>query len=303
MLLSVSHGLGGSIEEFGSAEAQRRRQGALVIAPKEVLDAEAIGTKPFLPGGLWFCFACFGAGTPATSEYYKWLDVLARDGTYGAAVSSVLTSLAPSQHGFIAALPQAALRNPNGPLAIVAHIDLAWNFSYLDLKNKGESRSGKFTNALHAMANGSRVGLAHDAIIDWFRNMNFALSSMDKATEQAELDRGNDPTDAVERSRIWLLRNDLRGYVLLGDPAVRLAQSEPANNVLPPLPTQNVPEVQTATFAAPAPISGDAKDAAVRALLEGNETPQSIAKRTNCSLVQLFAWFETYRAREREKLV
>lgn len=298
VLLSVSHGLGGSVDDFGSPEAQRRRQGALVVAPKEVLDAETIAAKPFLPGGLWFCFACFGAGTPAESEYYGWLKKLAGNAEYSGALSDVLNSLAPSPDGFIAAMPQAALRNPNGPLAIIAHIDLAWNFAYLDLKNKAESRSAKFTNVLHEMAKGSRVGVAHDAITDWFRNMNFALSSMDSASENARLYNQVDLTDADERSRIWLLRNDLRGYVLLGDPAVRLTQAEPENKVLLPVPDENAPNLQTS----PA-ITPEAKDAAVRALLEGNETPQSIAKRTKCTLPQLFAWFETHRAREREKLV
>ena len=296
--MSVSHGLGGAITQFGSENAQRLRQGALVLGRKEVLDAEAIAKKPFLPGGLWFCFACFGAGTPATSDYYKWLGLLAKEGIYQDAASAVLESLAPSENGFIAALPQAALRNPDGPLAIIAHVDLAWNFAYLGLKTSSESRSSKFTNALHTMMTGSRIGVAHGAITEWFRNMNFALTSMDNVSENARIYNQPDLTDPVERSRIWLIRNDLRGYVLLGDPAVRLGQFETGIKDLPSLASDPVPQIQT-----PTTISAEAKDAAVRALLEGNETPQSIAKRTNCSLAQLFAWFETHRAREREKLV
>lgn len=44
------------------------------------LDAAALGTEAFLPGGVWFMVACFGGGTPATSAYHPWLRTLARSG-------------------------------------------------------------------------------------------------------------------------------------------------------------------------------------------------------------------------------
>jgi hypothetical protein len=101
-----------------------------------------------------------------------------------------------------------------------------------------------------------------------------------------------------------MLRNDLRGYVLLGDPAVRLPQAEPRERINAPSPRSDVPEIQTTVPIQPAgTISTTAKEAAVRALIEGNEAPRVIAARTGCSIAQLFAWFETHRALEREKLV
>jgi hypothetical protein len=178
VLLSVSPGLGGYEDDYGSFDAQRMQQGALVVGPKQVLDAEAMTGKTFLPGGLWLFFACFGAGTPTTSEYFKWLKQLANIGAYRDSAQAVLNSLATSGTGFIAALPQAALRNPNGPLAVIGHIDLAWNFAYVNPNNPSESRSAKFTRVLHTMARGARIGSAHDELTEGFRVANFELSSM-----------------------------------------------------------------------------------------------------------------------------
>lgn len=307
VMLSVSHGLGGNEQDYGSFEAQRRRQGALVLGRKEVLDAEALAKQTFLPGGLWLCFACFGAGTPSISEYFNWLSELAKLGEYKNSAEIVLQSLASSGQGFIASLPQAALRNPNGPLAVVGHVDLAWNFSYLDLDNPAENRSAKFTRALHSMAMGERIGVAYDEITEWFRVTNFSLSSMYEASDDARINNRPDPIDPKKRGPVWLLRNDLRGYVLLGDPAVRLPQAEPQPIASesqsipqihsPPAPDPNAGDEPDVPAPTPDPGAGDEpdiespRDAAIRALLAGNEPPRIIAERAGCSLEELFDWF------------
>lgn len=307
VLLTVSHGLGGSVEDYGSEDAQRLRQGALMVGHKEIVDAEAMAAKTFLPGGLWLFFACFGAGTPATSEYFKWLSQLAQTGSYKQSAKSVLSSLSSSGSGFIAALPQAALRNPNGPLGVIGHIDLAWNYSYINPSNPSESRSSKYTRVLHTMTRGARIGSAHDEITEGFRVANFELSSMYESAEDARIAGRPDPIDPKKRGQIWMFRNDLRGYVLLGDPAVRLPQAEPKDRVISKPTQASVPEIHTIaevrTTPAAGPPSPEARGAAVRALLEGNEAPNAIASRAGCTLTQLFAWFETHRAQEREKLV
>ena len=43
-----------------------------------------------------------------------------------------------------------------------------------------------------------------------------------QAQEDAQVRGKAGPTDMKERGNLWMLRNDLRGYVLLGDPAVRI---------------------------------------------------------------------------------
>jgi hypothetical protein len=38
------------------------------------------------------------------------------------------------------------------------------------------------------------------------------------------------PLMPIGRAQLWMLRNDLRGYILLGDPAARLSQILPQLN-------------------------------------------------------------------------
>ncbi|XYI00680.1 hypothetical protein ACMHYB_13340 [Sorangium sp. So ce1128] len=86
MLLSVSHGLGRPRSGWASVDHQRALQGSLLVgahgSSAPLLTAEMLQSASFLPGGLWFCVACFGAGTPEQSAFYPWLSALARKGAY-----------------------------------------------------------------------------------------------------------------------------------------------------------------------------------------------------------------------------
>ena len=230
VLLSVSHGLGAPPGGWRSKEEAWRRQGALVVGPNEVLDAERLRSQPFLPGGMWFFLACFSAGTPATSAYHAWLSQLRQEGAYGKPAEAVLQSLpGPGQRPFLAALPQAALANPAGPLAVIGHVDLAWAYSFSAMKKPSESRKSRLLSSVEVMVRGSRAGVALEALARFYREANDALMSRYELEADARAEGRPDPTDRVERAHLWMLRNDLRGYVLLGDPAARLplAQSAP----------------------------------------------------------------------------
>src|SRR5262249_9172439 len=69
MLFSISNGAGAPSGGWRTPEEQRRGQGAMIFGPKERLTAEDVASRPFLPSGMWFYFACFGAGTPQRSAY------------------------------------------------------------------------------------------------------------------------------------------------------------------------------------------------------------------------------------------
>ena len=73
VMLSVTHGLGQPAQGWASVEAQRALQGALDLGAGQVLTANLLRGTPFLPGGMWFCLACFGAATPPRSMFYSWL--------------------------------------------------------------------------------------------------------------------------------------------------------------------------------------------------------------------------------------
>ncbi|XXT22390.1 hypothetical protein WME94_12600 [Sorangium sp. So ce429] len=177
----------------------------------------------FLPGGLWFCLACFGAGTPEQSAFYPWLSPLAREGAYTGHAQRVLDSL--PQRGdrlFLAALPQAALRNPEGPLAVIGHLDLAWTYSFIDPSQAAQSRASRIFSSIQAMARGCRAGAAFDALMRSYREVNDELLSGYHAEEDARVWNRPSPVAPAQRSSAFMLRNDLRGCVLLGDPAARL---------------------------------------------------------------------------------
>ncbi|WP_437758175.1 hypothetical protein [Sorangium sp. So ce1389] len=227
VLLSVSHGLGRPRRGWASVDHQRALQGALLVgahsSPAPLLTAEMLQRTSFLPGGLWFCLACFGAGTPMASAFYPWLSVLAREGAHASRVQRVLESLPQAgERPFLAALPQAALRNPQGPLAVIGHLDLAWTYGFVDPSRTTQSRASRIFSSIQVMARGNRAGVALDALMRSYREVNDELLSGYHAEEDARVWNRPSPVDPVQRSSAFMLRNDLRGYVLLGDPAARL---------------------------------------------------------------------------------
>jgi hypothetical protein len=131
-----------------------------------------------------------------------------------------------TQRPFVAALPQAALANPNGPLAIIGQVDLAWSYSILNApSSSSEGYKWRRSRSIRSIARGGRVGGGFDALIDSYRQANFELISTYDVEEHAR-DIGREaPPPPPERGGLWMLRNDLRSHVLLGDPAVSLPLS------------------------------------------------------------------------------
>lgn len=215
VLLSVTHGLG--VREGGwlSAEDQRALQGALLLPGHERLTAAEVAARPFLPGGLWFCFACFSGGTPARSAYAPWLGDL--DPDRAEHLARLLPR--PGEPPFIAALPQAALANPQGPLAVVGHVDLAWTASFND---QGRSRHERFLGVIKALASGRRAGTALSSLLRFANETSASLASS-YHQERGALAAGQEyKVSPAERAHLWMLYHDLASHVLLGDPAVRL---------------------------------------------------------------------------------
>ena len=311
VLLSVTHGLGAPEGGWKPGEA-RRQQGALSLG-REILDAEAVARVPFLPGGMWFCFACFGAGTPARSAFDTWLSALAGPGAYEGLLDSVLASLpGTGESAFVAALPQAALANPRGPLAVIGHIDLAWSSTFTAEDDPGRSRASRIFTTLEMLASGKRAGVGLDTLMDAYRWTNHQLMTGYEQEADAAAAGRPSPIPEATRANLWMLRNDLRAYVLLGDPAVRLplAGSAAAVRSVQEYTQYHSTLASSHEIVSPPPAAVEpsasptvaSKEAAVLALIRGDEAPRAIAARAGASLADLFAWFDAYRSGGRDRL-
>ncbi|MFO0574233.1 MAG: helix-turn-helix domain-containing protein [Polyangia bacterium] len=223
VLLSMSHGEGPPRGGWRSADEQRRSQGAMSFGSEGRLSGDDLSGRRFLPHGLWMMVACYGAGTPALSAYKPWLEELRRLGQYRGAAEAVLAGLPKSgERPFVAALPQAVLASPDGPLGFIGHMDLAWTYGFADLDSGPQAvpRPARFAAALRSALRGDRIGIACRELMRVLGQTQTELMAI--AMQAALTGVGPDEALRARRGHLWMLRQDLLGYVLLGDPAVRL---------------------------------------------------------------------------------
>lgn len=176
-------------------------QGAMSFGGGTKITAEDLASRTFLPNGLWFYFACFGAGTPQGSAYHHWLAALRDVGLFGRNIDGVLASLPGEHEGpFVAALPQAALANPHGPLAVMGHVDLAWTFSFHDAGTTNKYRPSRFQDIFRTLVDGKRVGAGYFELQRFFNQASVDLATIyDKETRQA---RHNAAVEEDKQSKI-----------------------------------------------------------------------------------------------------
>lgn len=209
VLFTLSHGLGPPPGGWSPAD-RRLRQGSLQIGPTEVLDPAAAAQGAWLPGGIWFAFACFSAGTPHASVYAPLIERQA---------ASLLANLAARP--FVSATAKALLANPEGPVGFIGHVDLAWAYSFTE-QAAGRRRQGhaRFTEVMRRLGIDPRVG-------PWRQGgpgrAGFALAAIRDAIHDLDAALARRRDDPV----LWMTRMDLEGFVLLGDPAAHLALRSP----------------------------------------------------------------------------
>lgn len=296
LLFSLSHGLGAGRQGWRSADEKYALQGAMSLGSGQQLDASAVAAGPFLPGGIWFYLACFGAGTPSRSAFHTWLSQLRDAGQFGGRLDQVLTSLPrANERPFVAALPKAALANPQGPLAVLGHMDLAWTYSFQDLGRTTKNRPSRFMGLMRSMVAGRRAGVGLSALSRFFAEANVELTALYDQEEEARVAGRPSPVDLTQRAHLWMLRQDLSGYVLLGDPAVHLPVT--AQPVAPSVTTEALAaSLIGMPIAASKPLPGaEVMAEAVLAMLSGEESPKDIAARVGASLKQLRDWERIYK--------
>jgi hypothetical protein len=204
-LFTASHGMG-----FPSGDPnQTKAQGALVcqdwlgfgsIGPQHYFAADDVPAESNVHGMIAFCFACFGAGTPARDRF------LHKPGTPPPAI-------APKP--FFSPLPQRMLTHPNGgALAWIGHVERAWGYSIVT-PNAG-AQLLPFENAIGRILTGQPVGYAMKDLNERYAALSTSLSSM-----LEEKDFGGSVSN-FELAAAWVERNDAEGYVVFGDPAIQL---------------------------------------------------------------------------------
>jgi hypothetical protein len=184
---------------------------------------------------------------------------------------------------FVAALPQAALANPQGPLAVIGHVDLAWTYSFQEMGRAARDRPSRFLGLLSSLVEGSRVGVGLSALLRSFVMANTELTTLYEQEELARQSGRSSPVDAVALAHLWMLRHDLAGYVLLGDPAVRLPLSRSEARAVTPGPS---------TSRAPVPVEDMVR--AVLDMLRGGESEHALALRVGVPLERLRQWRRAY---------
>jgi hypothetical protein len=299
-VFSLTHGYGGDRRSgFLDPAARRSQQGALVLPGGARITAADVAGKPFIQDGFWFMFACYGAGTPADSAYAPWLREL-RGGALAHLADATERALPPAgERPFVAAIPRAALANPEGPRACFGHVDVAWQYSYSDADPTVLSRPSKFAALVEDACRGRRAGAIARGLV------RAATDAALRLAAEAELAR-RDPDAAARRAdrvaHLWLLHHDLASYVLLGDPAVRLRSPDMLKQT--GLETQ----VASASPALPARLAELARKLGPDKLEEAfaharvTEPARKVSGRLGIELADLRALEDAYRAAGRKAL-
>lgn len=211
VLFSGSHGMGFRLDDTRLID----NQGALVcqdwkgygaISEDEWFSWKDVPNDARIHGLIYFCFACYGGGCPQFDNFQR--------------AANPPTQIAPK--ALIARLPQSLLSWPaGGALAVVAHVDRAWAYSFVG--TSGSPQVQGFYDVLAGLFLGDRVGVATDRF-----NTRWAALSTELSDTLDRKSQGQNISDN-EIASAWVARDDARNYVLLGDPAVRLRVEDMPN--------------------------------------------------------------------------
>jgi hypothetical protein len=123
---------------------------------------------------------------------------------------------------FVASLAQRLLGHPKGgALAVIGQIESTWTSSILwdELK---EPQFQVFEDAVTSLLNGEPVGVAMEVFAERYAELSASLS------RELQLIRiGEREKDGNYLANVWTSCSDARNYIVLGDPAVRLAVAPP----------------------------------------------------------------------------
>ncbi|MEM7346856.1 MAG: hypothetical protein AAF485_21670 [Chloroflexota bacterium] len=207
LLFTASHGM-----EFAMDDAnQVPHQGALLCQdwpgplnykgaiPQDFYFAgDDLTSDTNLLGLMAFFFACYGGGTPLNDEFAR---------------QSNKDRAQIAKQPFVSRLPQKMLGQ--GALAVLAHMERAWGYSFL--APKAGQQTAVFERTLEPLLRGLPVGFAMEELCGRYAELASQMSY-----DLGELEYDENHISARELVGNWTAHNDARGYILLGDPAARL---------------------------------------------------------------------------------
>lgn len=309
VLFSLSHGKGPPRRDGWTRAQAMELQGSMHFGAAGAITPRELAQATFLPGGLWFYFACFGAGTPERSAYHHWLE--GRPGGRGD-LGRVLHGLARGGGGFTSGLAKAALANPDGPLGVIGHVDLAWTHCFDEVLGSGKdvkriNRASQFVGPIATLMQQQRVGAALLRLRIALREVTVAINSTYDAAKERGGASGYAIADAEALGNLWMLRQDLNQFVLLGDPA--------ASFFLSPPPKPTVTELLSSTFgfgvasqqAEPEPEPAGERlarqmESGLRELFFRDVSIERLAREFHVSVEELRRWERAYRSAGRDAL-
>jgi hypothetical protein len=218
LVFTAGHGLGYP----RGHRLQRSHQGALIcqdfpgfahwngqVAPDCYFSAADIGDAARVHGLVSFHFACYSAGAPKIGDFPP--------GPDGEPERLATRS-------FVSRLAQRLVGHPNGgALAVIGHVEKAWQLS-IEWPGAGRSIQA-FEDAVGGLLAGKPVGYAMESFGERYAELAADLA------EEREVARYGATVDDLVVSRLLTGRNDSRNYLVVGDPAVRLA--------VPPEPSED----------------------------------------------------------------
>ena len=218
-----SHGLGLEPDQL---EQRPDLAGAFVLvhdsmADEGLLTADELIRDPFVPGGIFFSPACLAGGLQGNSDYASWID------------PGNLTRFCGTE-ARLSSVADAVLRNPDGPVAFLAHFDISMASNAPMTNSMFEDRN--LQTMLHEqffkhLNQGACLGRATKPF-RWAAGSYYSRSietfSQLTGTLPIDPESAARPVADIVRSmcRDHVTATDYRNFVILGDPAVRL----PAGN-------------------------------------------------------------------------
>jgi len=211
LLFTASHGMA-----FPNGDPrQLAHQGALLCQdwpgpeawkkpiPEEFyFSADDISDDANVAGMISFNFACYSGGTPQHDQY----DFDEDSADHG-------TKIAP--YPFIARLPQRLLSHPKGgALAVISHIDRAWNYSFqwLGVESQLETFESTLVELMMAYPVGHAMSYFNERYAELATELNRSMRLLRPRSRRGGGARSGGLTDARQLELIgkWTAHNDAR---------------------------------------------------------------------------------------------